>query len=205
MVFTVAIAGITGRFGRTLAAELLNKHDVVVKGLVRDPSKLPESIRSAPALQVVQCDAWDKTGLRSFVKGADVVVCTYAGDDRLMIDGQKLLIDASEAEDVPRYIASDYTIDFTQIEYGQLPSKDPVKRVHEYLSSKTIKGVHVLIGAFLDTFWGSWFGVSNPSENSLSLWGQGEEIWELTSYKNAAEFVALLALDTKAVGFQRCE
>lgn len=47
MVFTVAIAGITGRFGRTLVAELLNKHDVVVKGLVRDPSKLPESIRSA--------------------------------------------------------------------------------------------------------------------------------------------------------------
>lgn len=122
-----------------------------------------------------------------------------------MIDGQKLLIHASEAEDVPCYIASDYIIDFTQPEYGQLPLKDPVKRVHEYLSSKTIKGFHFLIGAFLDTFWSSWFRVLNPSENSLSLWGQGEEIWGFTSYKNAVKFVALLALDTKAVGFQRCE
>ena len=205
MVFTVAVAGVTGRFGRTLTAQLLKRKDVAVKGLARDPSKLPESIRSASALEVVQGDAWNQAGLRSFVRGANVVVCAYAGDDRLMLDGQKLLIDASEAEGVPRYVASDYTIDYTKLEYGQLPAKDPMKRVYDFLQGRTVKGVHVLIGAFLDTFWSSWFGAFNPSRNSLSLWGNGDEIWEFTSYENAAEFVSLIALDEGAVGFQKCQ
>ncbi|KAM0417024.1 hypothetical protein ACHAPT_012990 [Fusarium lateritium] len=202
MSFTVAIASVTGRFGQRLTAELLKKSDVTIRGLVRDPSKLPESFRSASSFQLVQGDAWDEAALRSLVKGADVVICTYAGDDRLMIDGQKLLIDVSEAEGVPRFVASDYTIDYTKLEYGQLPAKDPMKRVHEYLQGKRIRGVHVLIGAFMDTFWSSWFGVFNPDEPSLSLWGTGDETWEFTSYQNAAEFVAALALDAGAVGFQ---
>lgn len=70
-----------------------------------------------------------------------------------MTDGQRVLMDAYEAENVKRYMASDYTLDFTKLEYGQLLPRDPMKRVNEYLETKqNVKGVHVLIGAFMDIF-----------------------------------------------------
>jgi hypothetical protein len=107
-------------------------------------------------------------------------------------------------EGVKRYIASDYSLDFTKLEYGQLPSKDPMKTVKDYLSTKTVKGVHVLIGAFMDTFWSQWFGVWDPVKVSFYYWGTGEEAWESTSYENAAEFVSAVALDGGAIGMQKC-
>ncbi|KAM0329340.1 hypothetical protein ACHAQA_004645 [Verticillium albo-atrum] len=203
MPFTVVIAGISGRFGRCLAWELLKKPDVVVRGLARDLSKLESGLRSSAALQLTEGDVFDTAVLQKLVKGANVVICTYAGDHQVMIEGQKLLVDACEAEGVPRFFASDYTIDYRKLEYGQLIAKDPMKDVHQYLQGKKVKGVHVLNGVFLDTFWCSWFGAWNPEETSLSFWGTGDEVWEVTSYENAAEFVALLALDETAIGFQK--
>lgn len=122
-----------------------------------------------------------------------------------MIDGQKSLIDACETEEVPRYIASDYTLDFTKLELGQLPQKDPMKHVMEYLKGKKVQGVHVFIGIFMETFFNPFIGAWNPKDTSFSYWGTGEEMWESTTYDNAAQFVAAVAQDSSAVGVQRCE
>lgn len=72
------------------------------------------------------------------------------------------MIDACEAEGIHRYLASDYNLDFTKLKYGQLPAKDPMKHVKDYLDTKTIKGVHVLIGILMETFWSRFFGVWSP-------------------------------------------
>ncbi|KAJ5518848.1 Short-chain dehydrogenase/reductase SDR [Penicillium expansum] len=133
----------------------------------------------------------------------DVVVCCYLGDHNLMINGQMSLIDACESEGVGRYVASDYSLDFTKLELGQLPAKDPMKHVHEYLKSKNVQRVHVLIGIFMETFFTTFFNSWNAKESSFSYWGSGEEKWESTSYDNAAQFVAAVAQDPTAVGVQR--
>ncbi|UPL01841.1 hypothetical protein LCI18_012775 [Fusarium solani-melongenae] len=199
----IAVAGASGRFGRVLLREILKKPDLRVRGLVRDKAKVPSYIRSSPALELIEGDAQDTAAIRQLVTGADTVVCAYFGDDTLMVESQKLLIDAAEEAGARRFFASDYTADYTKLDYGQLPSKDPMKKIHEYLQGKKIKGVHALIGAFIDTFWFSWFGVWNQKDLSLSFWGTGDEPWELTSYENAAEFVAELVVDTSATGFQK--
>ncbi|KAF4459994.1 demethylmenaquinone methyltransferase [Fusarium albosuccineum] len=177
--------------------------DSFLWGLVRDKAKVPAYIRSLPALELIEGEAHDAGTIRQLVAGADTVVSTYNGDDNLMIAGQKLLIDAAEESGARRFFASDYTADYRNLEYGQLPSKDPMKEIHEYLQGKKIQGVHVLIGAFLDTFWFSWFGVWKREDLSLSFWGTGDEAWELTSYENTAEFVAELIVDESATGFQK--
>ena len=70
-----------------------------------------------------------------------------------MTEGQKLLIDACEAEEVGRYIASDYCLDYTRLEYGQHPAKDLMKHVKAHLDAKThVKGVHIPIEVFIKTF-----------------------------------------------------
>ncbi|KAF1998823.1 nmrA-like family protein [Amniculicola lignicola CBS 123094] len=202
MAITVGIAGITGKFARRVVHHLLQKPDVNIRGYARDPSKLSAALRNSSRIQVTPGEADDAPALRSFVQGSDVVLCAYLGNDKLMIDGQKALIDACETENVPRYIASDYSLDYRKLELGQLPSKDPMKKIETYLQEKkNVQGVHVLIGIFMDTFWSQFFQVWNDKEVKLSYWGTGDEKWESTSYDNAAQFVAQIALDKSAVGF----
>jgi len=207
MVSTVGIAGITGKFGRSVARHILAANpEVSLRGFCRNPAKLPVALSSSPRITIQQGNSDDSSAALSFVKGCDVVLCCYLGDNTLMTDGQRVLVDACEEEKVERYIASDYSLDFTKLEHGQLFVKDPMKRIKEYLETKQhVKGVHVLIGVFMETFWSQFFGVWNGQERKLKFWGDGTEKWESTTYDNAAEYVAAVALDESAVGVQKCK
>ncbi|KAI0830392.1 nmrA-like family protein [Hypoxylon sp. FL0890] len=199
MSVTVGIAGITGKFARELASALLKTPDVTIKGYCRDPSKVPQSLASKVSL--TKGDAFDTSAIRSFVSGCDVVVCCYLGDPKLMADGQKLLIDACAAEGVPRYVASDWSLDYTKLELGQLFPKDPMIHVKAYLDAQDkVKGVHILVGMFIEVFFGPTFSIYDPSSTTFKYWGTGDEIWEGTTYRNAAEYTAAVCADKNASG-----
>ncbi|KAJ5375263.1 NmrA-like family protein [Penicillium concentricum] len=201
----VGIAGITGKFARCVVDHLLKQPDITIKGYCRDASKLPAALLASPRIHITQGQSDDKNALQTFVKGNDVMVCCYLGDHNLMINAQKFLIDACEIEGVGRYVASDYSLDFTKLELGQFPAKDPMKHIQDYLKSKNVQGVHVLIGIFMETFFTTSFNCWNAKEFLLSYWGSGEEIWESTTYDNAAQFVAAVARDPAAVVLGDCK
>ncbi|KAI0846395.1 nmrA-like family protein [Daldinia vernicosa] len=202
MSITVGIAGITGKFARELASALLKYPDINIKGYCRDPSKVPESLSSKVSLS--KGDAFDTSAIRSFVAGCDVVVCCYLGDDKLMVDGQKALIDACAAEGVPRYVASDWSLDYTKLKLGELFPKDPMIHVKAYLDAQDkVKGVHVLVGMFMDVFFGPMFGTYDASSTTFKYWGTGNEIWEATTYRNAAEYTAAVCADKSAYGIKK--
>lgn len=204
-VQTIGIAGITGKFALCVLNHLLQIPFISIRGYCRNPNKLPQKLLSSPRIRITQGDSTNDAALRAFAKGCDVVICCYLGDNALMTDGQMKLIDACESEGVPRYIASDYTLDYRKLEYGQLPPKDPMKYVQKYLEAKKgVAAVHVLIGAFMETFFSAYFGIFDPESRSFAFWGTGDEVWESTTYDNAAEFVAAVAMDETATGFQRC-
>lgn len=206
MAITVGIAGITGKFAGLVVKHLLAAPDVQIRGFCRNASKLPSDLRTSPNVAIVEGDATDMGKLRQFARGCDVVVCCYLGDNTLMTDGQKLLVDACDTENVARYVASDYCLDFTKLEYGQHPAKDPMKHVKDHLDTKkNVRGVHVLIGAFMETFWSRYFGVFDAKECKLSFYGTGDEVWESTTYETAAEYVAAIAIDREATGLLHCK
>ncbi|KAL2133822.1 hypothetical protein VTI74DRAFT_1628 [Chaetomium olivicolor] len=66
----------------------------------------------------------------------DVFVCAYLGDNKLMVDAQKALIDACEAESVPRYVARNESLDYTKLALSELFPKNTMIQV---------KGIHVLV------------------------------------------------------------
>ncbi|KAJ6133790.1 nmrA-like family protein [Penicillium sp. IBT 18751x] len=203
MAITIGIAGITGKFARLVVKNLCNSPDVQIRGLCRNSSKLPEHFRESPRVTIIQGDSNDLETLRHFAHGCDVVICCYLGDNEFMTNGQKLLVDACDMENVSRYIASDYCLDFTKLELGQHPAKDPMKHVKAHLDTKkNVQGVHVLIGAFMETFWSGYFGVWDPKACKLNYYGNGDEIWESTTYETAAQYVAAVAKDRNAVGMQ---
>jgi hypothetical protein len=205
-VTNVGIAGITGRFGSLVLTTLLENPDIKIRGLCRNASKVSSKHTQSSHFEVVEGDALDPSILSKFVADLDIVICAYLADNTFMVAGQKALIDACDQARVPRYIASDYTFDYTKLELGEHPAKDPMKIVYEYLQGKKhVQGVHVLVAGFIETFWSGYFQVWNPEEKSLVYWGSGEEGWEVSTYADAARWTVAVALDGDAVGVVRCE
>ncbi|RVD84145.1 uncharacterized protein DFL_005910 [Arthrobotrys flagrans] len=201
MTITVGIAGITGKLARVLISSLLKYPEVAIRGYCRDPSKLSSALSSNPKISLIKGDGFDTAAINTFVSGCDVVVCCYLGDGKLMVDGQKLLIDRCADNGVPRYVASDWSIDYTKLEFGQLFPKDPMKHVKAYLDAQDkVKGVHILVGGFIETFFNPLFGTWDPATTTFRFWGTGEEVWEGTTYVNAAEFTAAVCVDKDAYG-----
>ncbi|EED18343.1 conserved hypothetical protein [Talaromyces stipitatus ATCC 10500] len=154
----VGIAGITGKFARQLLTHLLEAEDdsLSIKGYCRDPSKLPGTMKASTY---------------------DVVVCCYLGDDKLMVDGQKLLIDACESA-------------------SELSPKDPMIHVKAYLDAKkSVAGVHILIGGFMEPIFSPFFNIVDVQTNTFRYWGDDNEIMEGTTYNDAAKYTAKVALD----------
>ena len=60
-----------------------------IKGYARDTSKVAVELQNKSNVTLFKGDAFDEEAVRGFVKGADVVICYYLGDDRVMIEGQK--------------------------------------------------------------------------------------------------------------------
>lgn len=203
----VGIAGITGQFAALLARNILKvASDVQIRGLCRSPMKTGEELRESPRVEIIHGEAYDTEALRTFCRGCDVVACCYQGDDRLMVDGQKLLIDACEQENVPRFVASDWSLDYNKLNFGDLFTKDPMKHVKAYLDSKQkVQGVHILNGIFFDTFFSGFFEMYFPETHTFEYWGEPDEWLEGTSYANSAEYSTAVILDEGAVGVQRCK
>jgi hypothetical protein len=193
------------KLGTLIAQAILNTSAASIRGLCRDRSKLaPELQAFSDRITLVEGNGTDLAAAREAVRSSQIVICCYLGSTDLMTNGQKVLIDACVAEGVPRYIASDYSLDYSKLELGDLPAKDPMIEVRAYLEEKPVTGVHVLIGCFTETFVQN-LGVWNPKENLLEHWGTGNEVWDFTTYATCAEYVAAVALDPSAQGFLKCE
>jgi len=207
---TVAIAGFTGKMARLITSSLLaNYPETKIIGICRFPEKVSEELRTSPNIEVFPANSSDKQALRRALKGASVCICCYLGDDDLMINGQKILIDACIDEGVPRYIASDWSVDYRSLAFGELPPKDPMKHVQMYLDEKEkdgrIKGVHVLNGGFTEFYFAPFTGVFNAEGPTFKHWGSGDEGLDTTMWEDAAAFTAHAAMDPSATGFLTCE
>ncbi|KAL4958122.1 hypothetical protein BDW69DRAFT_179909 [Aspergillus filifer] len=146
-------------------------------------------------------NAFDKEAIAKFAEGCDVIVCCYLGDDELMVTGQKLLIDACEAANVPRYMASDWALDYTKLKLGELFPKEPIINVKAYLDEKSgVEGVHILIGGFMELIFSAFFIIVDVQSNTIRYWGEGNEVMEGTTYDDTARYTAKAVLDVDAKG-----
>ncbi|OAG24930.1 NmrA family protein-like protein [Alternaria alternata] len=201
MPITVAIAGISSRLALLVTKALLKRPDVYIRGSCRDINKLPDELKASPRIALIQSGPYDRENLRALIGGSDVVMCAYFADDETMLSAQRLLIDLCAEEGITRYIASDYTGDYRNLDWGDLAIKEPMKHIAAYVEEKEgVTGIHILVGLFMETFL-DYFGVVDKEGKKMSYWGSGDEKWDLTSYETAAEYIAAVALDPAATGF----
>lgn len=202
----VAIAGMNGKMATLIVRHLLENYPKIkIHGIARSPEKVDAIIRDSPNVELFAASATDTTALRQGLKGADVAICCYLGNNELMTEGQKTLIDACIDEKVAKYIASDWSFDYRSLKLGDHPTKDPMIHINAYLEEKEksgkIKAVHVLNGSLMEVVMGPFNPFFQPKAGVYQHWGTGDEPMEMTTYADAAAFTAEIAADPTAVGF----
>ncbi|GAD99204.1 hypothetical protein NECHADRAFT_52412 [Paecilomyces variotii No. 5] len=200
----VLIVGISGNLGLKLADALIRRGHQV-RGASRSKSSIPES-DLARLESFHQTKTWyDTETLRQAVRGVDTVVCTYAPLPYLALEAELLLVRIMEEEGVTRFVPSAWNMDWSQLQWGQVPYYDVFLALKRQLElSSTVKPLYIFVGMLCEVFFsvpghGHFVpenkGVWNPASKSALVWGSGHEKWQMTTEHDTAEFTAEVIQD----------
>lgn len=121
----VLIAGVTGNLGSRMIDSFISRGHQV-RGLGRNPSKLPSELRQKLENFVEVSSSVDVTGLEKACHGVDAVVCAYQGHPELVVEGQLLLLRAAERMGVKRFVANSWNCDWRDMTLGMQETYDPM-------------------------------------------------------------------------------
>ena len=129
----------------------LQHKDAEIRVVIRlnsDPKKIKELERLGVQLYTIH--SWTVAELLTPCKDVTCVVSALAGLREVIIDAQKVLLDAAIEAGVARFIPSDYSSDFTNLEVGKNRNFDLRREFHQYLDKAPIKATTIFNGAFMD-------------------------------------------------------
>ncbi len=153
-------------------------------------------------VHVVKLTAWTVAEITKACEGLSCVVSALSGLRDTVIDAQKILLDAAVAARVPRFIPSDYSLDFTKLPAGRNRNLDLRREFHAYLDKAPIAATSIFNGAFADMVTGQMpiilFGLKR-----VIVWGNAEQRIDFTTKDDTAAFTASAALDESTPRFLR--
>jgi uncharacterized protein YbjT (DUF2867 family) len=198
----IVLAGGTGDLGGRIATAL-GTRQVAFRALVRPGTStaMVAGLEAAGAT-VVETDYDDADALRSACAGASCVVSALNGLQPVMIGMQGKLLDAAVAAGVPRFIPSDYSLDFTNTRPGDNRNLDVRRIFMARIDAAPIRATSVLNGAFADLLTGQAPIVLHKRRRIL-YWGSADQKLDFTAKDDVAGYVADVALDETAPRFLR--
>lgn len=193
---TILVAGATGDLGGRIVKALLAK-GADVRAVVRassDPAKVKELETLGVTVFKVNMDNVDEVAA-ACCNEVSCVVSVLSGFRDTVIDTQKVLLDAAVKAGVPRFIPSDYSLDFTRFSEGENRNLDLRREFHTYLDKAPIAATSVFNGAFAELITGDMPLILFKPKLVL-YWGDSDHRMGFTTMDNTAEFTANAALDS---------
>jgi uncharacterized protein YbjT (DUF2867 family) len=198
----ITVAGATGDLGQRIIKALIN-NGAEVRAIVRTSSN-PQTIARLQQMGVTvyKVNMLNKEEVAVACAGASCVVSALSGLRDVIIDTQKVLLDAAIAAGVPRFIPSDYSLDFTKFSPGENRNLDWRREFHQYLDQSSIKATSVFNGAFAEL-------ITNEmplilfKQKLVLYWGNANQKMNFTTKDDIANYTALAALDDSAPRFLR--
>lgn len=190
----VAVAGATGQLGRLIAMNL-RARNVSVKALIR-PGTTPsrtEGLRNAGVI-VTETDLSDVPALTKELEDATCVVSSLNGLADTILGTQKALLDAAVAAKVPRFIPSDFSLDFTKTAPGSNRNLDLRREFHQRLDESGIQWTSILNGGFMDLLAGE-APLVNHTLGRVLYWNSDEQKLDFTTVADTAAYTAAVAAD----------
>lgn len=191
---TIVLAGATGDLGHRIALALLAR-GAQVRALVRPGNTKPiiTDLRQRGAT-IIEVDFDDVAALTQACAGVACVVSALSGLREVIVDAQTRLLDAAVAAGVPRFIPSDYAIDFTKLPEGSNRNLDLRREFGRRLDRAPIRATSILNGMFMDLLTGQAPVVLFPIRRVL-YWGRADQPLDFTTIADTAAFTAAAALD----------
>ncbi|RYY11337.1 MAG: NmrA family protein [Cytophagaceae bacterium] len=144
---------------------------------------------------IAEVDFNDPAALQRALTGAACVVSALSGLREVIVDAQTRLLDAAVAAGVPRFIPSDYSIDFTKLPEGSNRNLDLRREFGRVLDKAPIRATSVLNGMFMDLLTGQAPVVLFKIRRVL-YWGSPDQPLDFTTIANTAAYTAAAALDS---------
>jgi len=198
----IVIAGATGNLGGRIAKAILSKGGKV-RALVRqnsDPIKV-EDLRNQ-GVDIVEVDFNNIPELTDACRGGSCVVSALSGLREVIVETQAFLLDAAVKANVPRFIPSDYSIDFTKLHPGTNRNLDLRREFQERIDKSPIGATSILNGMFAHLLTGEAPVVIFKIKRVV-YWGDADQSLDFTTIDNAAEYTAAAAIDSTTPRFLR--
>jgi hypothetical protein len=129
--------------------------------------------------------------------GASCVVSALQGLREVIVETQTVMLGAAIKAGVPRFIPSDYSIDFTKIAPGENRNLDLRRDFHQRLAKASISATTIFNGAFADMLTGQMPLILFKLRRVL-YWGNSDQRMDFTTIDDTATFTASAALDPSA-------
>jgi nucleoside-diphosphate-sugar epimerase len=199
---TVVVAGAAGNLGERIVKALRGR-GAGVRALVRQ-STAREKVERLQALgaETLCVDLCCAPEVRLACAGASCVVSALQGLRDVIVEAQTALLDGAIKAEVPRFIPSDYSIDFTKLPAGQNRNLDLRRDFHERLDTTSISATTIFNGAFADMLTGQMPLVLFKLRRVL-YWGNADQRMDFTTMDDTAVFTANAALDSFTPRFLR--
>lgn len=199
---TIVVAGATGHLGMLIIQELLARH-AHVKALVRRDTPLAKTapLEKAGAV-VIPVDYQNMMMLTEALRNVQCVVSALSGLQDVIVETQSDLLKAALNAGVPRFIPSDYCIDYTKLPNGSNRNLDLRRTFASVIDDTPIHTTSVLNGMFTDLL-KDQAPLILPKLNRVIYWGEADQPMDFTTMANTAAFTAAAALDSQAPRFLR--
>jgi len=194
----IVLAGATGNLGGRIAWAL-QQRGASVRAIVR-PGTDAERLNKLQQqqMEIVEADLNAHADIVRACEGASCVVSALLGLHKTLVDAQGALLDAAVEAGVPRFIPSDYAMDFNKVEPGLNRNFDLHREFKVRLDRAPIRSTSVLNGAFMNLLTGEAPLVLFKLRRVL-YWGQGpHQLLDFTTMDDTAAYTAEAALDTEA-------
>jgi nucleoside-diphosphate-sugar epimerase len=199
---TIVVAGATGNLGGRIVEALVGR-GACVTALVR-PGAAPDRVERLQGLgaAVARVDLSRAAEATSACAGAACVVSALAGLHDVIVDAQSALLDAAVRARVPRFIPSDFSIDFTRLRPGENRNLDLRRDFHRRLERTSVAATTVFNGAFAELLTGQMPLILWRVSRVL-CWGDADQRLDFTTIDDTAAFTASAALDPATPRFLR--
>ena len=199
---TILVVGATGNLGGRIVDELLEQ-GASVRALVRaESSREKVGLLREKGVEIRQANMFNVSEVAEACAGVDCVVSAVSGLREVIIDAQKALLDGAVRADVPRFIPSDFSLDFTELVPGKNRNLDLRSEFHKILDDTPIKATTIFNGAFMDLLTKEMPLILYRFKRIL-YWGESSVKMDLTTMDDTANFTAHAALDDETPRFLR--
>src|SRR5258708_27260156 len=195
MTEKIVLAGASGDLGTRIGRALSKRGaDVVALGRIGTPDDKVKALESL-GVRVRIVDMASVSDIAKACDGAACVVSALSGLRDVVVDTQSILLEAALAARIPRFIPSDFSMDFRTLPAGENRNLDLRREFHQRLSIPPIASTSIFNGPFCEGLTTYNLHLFDFKKEMVGYWEDPDWVIGFTAMNDVAAYTAAAVLD----------